>query len=268
MNKYRADLHIHTVLSPCGSLSMSPTTIVEKAKQAGINILGITDHNSMRQCQVVREIGAKAGIMVLSGVEITTHEEAHCLAFFEKTEDQQAFQEYLDIQLPNIQNDTNRFGHQVWVDEMENILGEEERLLLSALSDGVDQIAAEVKKRNGIFIAAHIDRPSFSIISQLGFITPDIPFDALEISVNCQWDKLISKHPYLNKYNIFTSSDAHLPELIGTSTSTIECEALTFDEVQKAIRGEAGRSIKPEKMNIASLDSKNLDTKKISILKK
>ena len=83
MKKYRADLHIHTVLSPCGDLEMSPVNIVQKAKERSLNILGISDHNSTLHAPLIKKLAAKEGILVLMGAEVTTKEEVHCLCFFE-----------------------------------------------------------------------------------------------------------------------------------------------------------------------------------------
>lgn len=83
MNLYRADLHIHTCLSPCGSLDMSPTVIVETALARGLDIIAITDHNTTLQCPEIQSLGAEAGLTVLAGAEVCTREEAHCIALSE-----------------------------------------------------------------------------------------------------------------------------------------------------------------------------------------
>jgi hypothetical protein len=250
MNQYRVDLHIHTVLSPCGSLEMTPLQIIARAKEAGVSLIAITDHNSLRQCEEVIKVGAKQGIVVLRGVEITTREEAHCLAFFENSDEQIQFQEFLDEHLPDIQNDVNHFGHQVWVNEQEEIEGEEERLLISAIGAGIDEIAEKVKALNGLLVPAHVDRPMYSLISQLGFIDPDLPLDGIEISARCNWPELTAAHPYLRKSTIITSSDAHYPEQIGTSASIMVAMAPSFQELRLALKGEGGRSIFPEKVEV------------------
>lgn len=247
MKRFRADLHIHTVLSPCGSLEMSPSTIIGRAKQAGLDVIGITDHNSTRQCAEVAALGRELGVTVLYGVEIATKEEAHCIAFFEKEDEQEAFQRYLDAYLPHVANVPAIFGDQVWVNRHDEILGEEPWLLISGLNQSIDQIAQRVKSLNGLFMAAHIDRPSMSVISQLGFIDNSLPFDALEVSARCNWAALLAKHPYLKEKRIYTASDAHTPEAIGTSVSVVQAEAPTFTEVAMALRGEHGRKIWCEK---------------------
>lgn len=58
----RADLHIHTVLSPCGDLDMSPANIVGTALQKGLSLIGISDHNSTRQAPVIRQLGEQRGL--------------------------------------------------------------------------------------------------------------------------------------------------------------------------------------------------------------
>jgi DNA polymerase III alpha subunit len=68
------DLHVHTCLSPCADNSMVPRTIVERAKQAGLDAVGICDHNAAANVQAVREVGREAGIGVLAGLEVTTAE--------------------------------------------------------------------------------------------------------------------------------------------------------------------------------------------------
>ena len=102
MNTYRADLHIHTVLSPCGDLDISPTRIIEKAREKGLDIIGITDHNSTRHCSLIRELAQPAGIFVLMGAEVTTREEVHCLSFFENDDQLSEFQAYLEQHLPHV----------------------------------------------------------------------------------------------------------------------------------------------------------------------
>lgn len=46
MKQYLADLHIHTCLSPCGSLEMSPSEIVRRSLAKGLDAIAITDHNT------------------------------------------------------------------------------------------------------------------------------------------------------------------------------------------------------------------------------
>ena len=124
LKSYRADLHMHTVLSPCGDLYMSPSAIVEQAKKLHLDVIAICDHNTTRQVKVTQKIGREQGILVIGGVEITTQEEAHALAYFETDKQLDQFQDYLDAHLPHIPLDEEKFGYQLIVDENEEVTGE------------------------------------------------------------------------------------------------------------------------------------------------
>lgn len=238
MNRYRADLHIHTCLSPCGSLEMSPEVIVETALARGLDVVAITDHNSTLQCPEVQALGREAGLMVIAGAEVTTREEAHCLALFGDDDARAAFQHYLEAHLPPIPNDPDRFGDQVWVNRRNEIIGEAPWLLISALDQGVNQVAACVKKLGGLFVAAHVERPSFSLISQLGFIAPGTPIDAVEYADANRFAALLAKYKYLSGYTCYTASDAHYPDQIGSKCSVWQTSALLFPNLRKAYAGD------------------------------
>jgi len=165
MQSFKADLHTHTVLSPCGSLEMSPGRIIEKAVKEGIDLLGITDHNSTLMCRVIAEVAAEQNISILPGAEINTKEEVHCLTFFQDWKKLETFQQYLDQHLIHIPNDPNRFGYQVVVDRNEQILQEVDSLLIASLDQSLDDVAEVVHSLGGIFIPAHVDRPTNSITS-------------------------------------------------------------------------------------------------------
>jgi 3',5'-nucleoside bisphosphate phosphatase len=233
--KYKADLHIHTVLSPCADLEMSPINILNQAKKKGLDIIGITDHNSSLQCATFTKIAPEYGIFVLCGAEITTKEETHCLAFFEDSQKLEIFQQYLNQHLPNIQNNTDIFGYQVVVNENDEILYEEEKLLISALSVGLEEIEHKVHSLDGIFIPAHIDKTRFSIISQLGFIPPTLQVEALELSAHTSVEAFLTKNPYLKDYPFIKSSDAHKPDDIGNEYINLSLETISFQAIKAAI---------------------------------
>lgn len=243
MTFYRADLHIHTCLSPCGSLYMSPTVIVETALSRGLDIIAITDHNSTLQCREIQALGVEAGLTVFAGAEVCTREEAHCLALFGTDYSRAAFQEYLDLHLPPVPNDPERFGDQVWVNRNNEIMGEAPYLLISALDQNVNQVAAFVKQLDGLFIAAHVERPSFSLISQLGFIDPSLPLDAIEYTDASRFARLQSEQKYLSNYTSYPASDAHYPEQIGTKPCLIQASEPLFDNLKMAYGKSRGHAI-------------------------
>jgi 3',5'-nucleoside bisphosphate phosphatase len=243
MKIYRADLHIHTLLSPCGDLKMSPVNIISEAVRKKIDIIGITDHNSTRQCSLIRRLGREKGIFVMTGAEVTTKEEVHCLAFFENSDTLNLFQEYLDASIPDIKNDPLIFGDQVVVDENEDIVYTEERLLINATVISIEELESYVHRNNGIFIPAHIDRMKNSIYSQLGFLPENLKADALEVSKRISPEKFALIHPEINSFPLVTDSDAHFPEHIGTVTNSLEMRKPSFEEIRMALAGIDGRRI-------------------------
>ncbi len=243
MQKYRADLHIHTLLSPCGSLDMDPDTIVNTAQQKGLDIIGITDHNHTGHCRLTSEIASEKGIFVLCGAEVTTKEEAHCLAFFETFDDIDDFQKLLDQSLIKVKNKTKLFGHQVIIDRDEQIIEEVEPLLINATTLSVDALTNQVHQRGGIFIPAHVNRSAYSLISQLGFIAPDMEADALELSKHAETSDFRKDNPLLRNFSIIRSSDAHFPEDIGCVHSEFNIRKPSFQEIKMALLNENGRSV-------------------------
>ncbi len=243
MKEYRADLHVHTVLSPCGSLEMSPENIIMSAKKKGLDIIGIADHNSTKQSIVIKELGKEYGIFVLCGAEINTKEEVHCLSFCKDENDLDELQKYIDNHLPVIINKPELFGDQVWVDKDGNILGEEERLLIVGLNQSIDEVAERVNNLGGIFIPAHVDRPRNSVSSQLGFISEDVKVTALEISRISSLNSVYDKYPWTKGFSIVTNSDAHVPNDIGAGYSTFLLQELSFKEIKKALKNEDGRKV-------------------------
>lgn len=230
---YKADLHIHTILSPCGDLSMSPQNIVDAALTCGLQMIGIADHNSTRQAPLIKKIGEKQGLFVLCGCEITSKEEVHCLAFFPDERTLNEFQTFLDVHLPDFSNNSDKFGFQVVVDENEEIVYEEPRLLLSALDVDLDGLYDEVHRLGGIFIPAHIDKPTTSLMSQLGFVPPDIKADGMELSRFNTPENFIRRFAYLKKFKFVQSSDAHALTSIGEVSTEIELPELSFEALKK-----------------------------------
>lgn len=243
LKPYKGDLHNHTVLSPCGDIEMTPSFYVEAAVTAGYSIIGVSDHNSTRQCAEICELARDAGLFILTGAEVCTKEEVHCLAFVNGEESLRALQEYLTKYLPPIVNDPEKFGYQLWVDKNEQILGEEEYLLISAIEQSIDQVEAFVHSLGGIFIPAHIDKNKNSILSQLGFIPFDLKVDSLEVSKRCELEPFISQNKYLKGYNYIRSSDAHYREDFARTACNFYLEQLTFDEIKMALNRQEGRYV-------------------------
>lgn len=233
MRPYKADIHIHSVLSPCASLDMSPATIISRAMARGLELIAVSDHNSTRNCDLAVSLGEEAGISVLRAVEVTTAEEVHCLSLFPDDLTAHHFQEFLETKMQHIVNDTKKFGFQLVLDRDENIIDEVEYFLPAALTASLEEVEEKVHSLGGIFIPAHIDRPSFSITSQLGFMPPDLSVDAVEMT-----GKITEI-----QYPVIRNSDAHYPEHIGRRFTTYMLEAPTFSELFMALKGVNERKI-------------------------
>jgi PHP family Zn ribbon phosphoesterase len=243
MKSFRTDLHIHTVLSPCGDLEMSPANIVSTAVRNGLDIIGITDHNSTKQCETVWKLGQKLGLTVIPGCEITSREEVHSMALFGDFDALTVFQVFLDEHLIKIPNDTSVFGFQVVVDENEQILEEIDHYLGASLDLSIEEVERKVHDLSGIFIPAHIDRPRNSLFSQLGFIPPELKVDALQISKLAEEKTIREKYRINPEIAIVKFSDAHYPNDLGKTYTIFEMKEPTFNELKKALLGEDGRNV-------------------------
>ncbi len=243
MEIFRADLHTHTILSPCGDLEMTPRNIIDMAVARNIDIIGITDHNSTLNALTVKSIGEEAGILVMTGAEVNTREEIHTLCFFNDEGALQEFQGWLEREITRVPNSVERFGYQVVVDEDDNIRDQVDYLLLMALRSGIEDVARFVSSLGGLFIPAHVDRPVNSIISQLGFFPPSLTCDAIELTPRCSRSDLLEMHPFAEKFPIIRSSDSHYISTVGDVTTRFLLKDNSYGEVVMALKGEGGRKI-------------------------
>ena len=177
-----ADLHIHTCLSPCATLDMTPRKIVEQAQKRHLEIIAITDHNSAENAGSVMAAAQDTGLCVIPGIEVTTSEEAHIVGLFENPSDALSMQTLVYDHLQPGENDDDLFGMQVIANAFDEVEGMNRRLLIGATNLGLNEVIDAIHKLNGLAVAAHIDRQAFSIISQLGFIPEGLDLDAVEIS--------------------------------------------------------------------------------------
>jgi PHP family Zn ribbon phosphoesterase len=236
---FRADLHVHTVLSPCGDMEQSPKAVVKAAKNKGISLLGIADHNASENVKACIEAASRTGgVNIIPGVEITSAEEVHVLGIFRNPADLGAMQGKIYQRLGNEKNVAKKFGYQVIVDHRDNVLGFNDRLLLAATDMDVDTVVRYIREYGGFAIAAHVDRPAFSMTSQLGFVPPAPAFDAIEVS------RFADPDDYTDLgYAVIRSSDAHLPGEVGTAYTEFELVEPTYDELIGALRGDGGNRV-------------------------
>ena len=199
------DLHVHSCLSPCASLEMSPAEIVARAKAAGLGGLALTDHQSARNCPAVAECARRAGIACLCGLEVQTAEEVHTVALFDTVEQALALTDVVYAALPKRVNDPETFGDQPVVTWDDDIVELEWRILAMGCRLTIPDVAEKVHSLGGLYVAAHVDRPNFSVLGSLGAI-PEGCFDAVELSRTADESLWL---PKTAGYAVVRSSDAH-----------------------------------------------------------
>ncbi len=238
-----ADLHIHTCLSPCATLDMTPRKIVEQAQKRHLEIIAITDHNSAENTGSVIAAARDTGLCVIPGIEVTTSEETHIVGLFENPLDALSMQTLVYDHLQPGENDDDLFGMQVISNAFDEVEGMNRRLLIGATNLGLSEVIDAIHKLNGLAVAAHIDRQAFSIISQLGFIPEGLDLDAVEISRRMTLTQARTLFKEYEKFVFITSSDAHdIPE-VGISPTDFLMAGPDMAELRLALKGEKGRKI-------------------------
>ena len=221
---------------------MYPSALVRKALAAGLDVIAICDHNASENVSAVIRAAQGERLTVLPGMEITSREEVHLLALFETADLLQELQGIVYEHLPG-QNDETRFGCQAIVNELDEVEGFNKRLLIGATELSLEDLVRHVHRLKGVAVACHIDRESFSVISQLGFLDPKVPFDALEVSGRMGIAGARKKYQELAKHVFLTSSDAHRIHEIGTVFTDIFLRRPTLHELRLAFLSRDGRHV-------------------------
>ncbi len=242
LKEIKADLHIHTCLSPCGDASMTPTAIIEKARSKGLDVIGICDHNSSENVAAVMKAGEKNNLKVLGGMEVTSKEEVHVLALFDEDKKLSELQQIVYENLKG-KNDEELFGYQLIVDEQDEIIDLNKKLLIGATDLTVDRIVELIHSLNGLAIASHVDRERFSLIGQLGFVPEGLELDGLELSPRYMSEKKKLEFPMSSGFPLVTFSDAHYIDDIGKTSTVFLLDDITVIELKKALKNKDGRSI-------------------------
>jgi hypothetical protein len=237
-----ADLHVHTVLSACAEVEMIPPLIVSRARELGLEIVAITDHNAALNVAAVIEAAAGSGITVLPGMEVQSREEVHLICLFDRLDQVLSWQDRVFEALPELENDASFFGAQFVVDASGAYLYTEERLLAVSAALSVEQIVAGVQALGGIALAAHVDRTSFSLIANLGFVPPGLALAGLELSRGADLPRFARHVPEAVGWGSIVSGDAHRLEEM-TARTMLKVAAPTVAEIEMALAGEGGRRV-------------------------
>ncbi len=226
--KIAADLHIHSTLSPCSSLEMSPAAIVRRARELNLDAIAVTDHNSMANCFSTADIGSKNNVQVFFGMEAQTREDVHILCLFQNRGQAEQFNDRIYALLPDIKNNPDYFGDQVVVDEQDNIIRHEEKLLLNALDASIPELIELVKRYRGVAIPAHVESAPFGLLVSLGLIPGELDVSVMELSCATRPELALKTFPDLARYPLISNSDAHFLKDIGRAYTVFDAAEVSL----------------------------------------
>jgi len=237
-----ADLHLHTVLSPCAEVEMIPPLIVRRAQELGLEVIAVTDHNAALNVAAMIGAAAGTGLTVLPGMEVQSREEVHLITLFDTVDQVLAWQERVWAALPDRENDEAFFGAQFVVDATGEYCYTEKRMLSISAAFSVEEVVSGVRALGGIVLPAHVDRPANSLIANLGFVPPGLGIAGLELSRRANPAEVGQRLPQMAGYGQVVSGDAHRLEEM-TARTMLKVAAPTVAEVALALAGQDGRRI-------------------------
>lgn len=231
-----ADLHIHSALSPCADDRMTPAAITTQARRAGLNIMALTDHNSVRNCPAFSNWDGP-DLWIIPGMELQTREKIHLICLFPEMDAAWEWQALVDRHFPYQPNRTEQFGHQYLFNTAGEVSGEESRLLLNSTTLAWDEVLQLVPEFGGLVYPAHVDRPSFSVLANLGEIPENCGLRAVEISAHSDPARLVQDYPRLAGIRLIRSSDAHRVEEVGRNCTELGIPLREWGALQSALTG-------------------------------
>ena len=234
MIRFTADLHIHTVQSPCAGIEMIPPLIVETALARGVNLIAITDHNASGNVRAVMAAADGTGLTVLPGMELETSEEIHSLCLFDTLDQLLAWQKEVDALLPEMELDEEFYGSQLLVDPQGNFIKKDPRFRSMPAQMELQQACRRVNALGGLFIPAHITREANGLLSHLGTVPPDLETQILELSPFSMPENALRQYPELANYRLIQGSDAHFLEAI-TSRITFDSNSASISDLKAAL---------------------------------
>ncbi len=232
----RADLHIHSALSPCGDEFMTPGNIVGMAVVNGLDALAIADHNSSYNVPAALEIAEEYGIILVPGMELETSEEIHIVCLFPEYSQLKSFQQEVCASYSPRDNIIDIFGHQRIYNGRDEIIGEWRPMLLEPTGISVDHVFTMADQYGGIAYPAHVDRDSYSVLSSFGMLPYHYPHSFVEISCQCDRENLLERYPELKTYKMLRASDAHYHEHIQEEGAELFVEEKSAEGIIEALK--------------------------------
>lgn len=243
--RIRADLHLHTCLSPCGGYDVTPSAVVARAAELGLELIAISDHNSAENVAAAREAARRLGSsapMVLAGLEVTTAEEAHLLALFEDLGAALTLQAMVYDHLQPGENNPAVFGDQIVANADDEVEEFNPRLLIGATDLAVQELVDRVHALGGLAVACHLDRPAYSLVGQLGMVPPDLALDAVEVSWRGDPEQ-VRAWVAGRGLAVITNSDAHALDQMGQAWTEYRMLGPGLAELALALAGREGRAV-------------------------
>ena len=228
------DLHLHTALSPCALEEMTPNNLVNMSLISGLDVIAVTDHNSCENVAAVMKVAEGTGLIVIPGLEVETMEEIHVVCLFETIEQANQLQDDVYRHLPPRRNNAKIFGEQLLLDESDEEVGRVDRLLSFATGISIDQLVDKVRTIGGVCIPAHVDRPSYSIISNLGMLPEHLSLPVLEIS---RFSNPLDYQESYPSHMLIQSSDAHELGFVGICEKKLVVAEKSIKGVLEVLRG-------------------------------
>ena len=220
------DLHIHSALSPCSDDLMTINNIFNMAYIKGLQLIAITDHNSLKQQyyleKIIKHDILKGKIDYVHGVELQSSEEIHLLAYFKKGSNLRIIEEWIDKHLIKVKNQSDYYGNQYIYNEFDEVIGIEDNLLISSLDLNVYQIVKKVHEFNGVVILAHVMAKRYGIYEVYHGIPDDLNYDGIEVESIKQLNELKQLCKHLKDDYVFFNSDAHNLESISEPINQID----------------------------------------------
>lgn len=229
------DLHIHSALSPCGDNDMTPNNIVNMAMLCGLNMIAITDHNTIGNVEAAMKAAKNLPVTVVPGMELETVEEAHFVCLFPTLKKAEEFNQWLNHYRLPIKNKPEIFGDQLYLNEKDESVGTEELLLVTAATCSIYDAGPAARSFGAVVFPAHVDKSAYSVISNLGTVPEDLGFTTVELSKNTSKEEALLKFPFLSKYRIITNSDSHYLDSFYETQNPIELEAPTAEALIKKL---------------------------------
>ncbi len=236
MQPFFYDLHMHSCLSPCGDLDMTPNNIVNMAVLKGLDVIAVTDHNTCRNCPPVLHLAQQAGLWAIPGMELNTQEEVHVVCLFPTLEQALRFDAYVYERLQQVPNQPEIFGEQLVLNEQDEIVAREPLLLVSATDISVDAVPRLMNEFGGLAFPSHINRSSNSLIAAFGCLPArEMGFPTVELYRPDLFYSLEINRGMLEGYEVLTNSDAHYLVDIAEPVHRLHLEAANFESLRQRL---------------------------------